>query len=493
MPLDWRPVDLQRAALGFSSPTPEEKELIWSYLSIPQAGILKATGGYIPAKLYRHAHHHPARTKMPAGGPRSGKSLFGSMEVVPWSLHSDLIWVAADSYDLARQEFEYIVEALLSLDWTEPRLISFPENKYQPCAVETVWGTLIETKSLKDPTTFVARAPDVVLICEPGLTSLTSVYRANERLTTKRGLLLMPGTFENAAPWMMEYWKKWKRWPNEDNAKSWSMPSWLNRQVFPLGLLDPEALKLRQNCETFDEFLLRYVGVPSTPPDLIMADTWKERIHVGSVKYTAKLDGDYRLLPAYVAIDPGWDGDSRYIALAIQVIPATKKIRVIDEVVGKGLTHEQVIARCMRREWWPVCVNGTIDPYAGNSNALGGNTPASVWARKEYGVRLELPKRLQVEELIRMIKSYLTGSNGWSLEVDASCERLRWEMQSWKRRRTLTSMGTPSKAGCDAIKALGYFLTHHQTGQVHETEPDFQVSDFSVNGSAGYTQSRIWS
>lgn len=484
MPIDLRPTDLQRAALGFSSPIPEEKLWIWSQLSIPQANILKATGGYKPARLYLHAHFHPARTKMPCGGPRSGKSLFGSMEVVPWSLHSDLIWIAADSYDLARQEFEYVVEALLSLDFTEPRLVSFPENKYQPCAVETIWGTLIETKSLKDPSTFVARAPDLVLICEPGLTSITSVYRANERLTTRRGQLLMPGTFENAAPWMMEYWNKWKRWPNEDHAKSWSCPSWLNRQVFPKGLLDPETIKLRQNCETFDEFLLRYVGVPATPPDLIMSNAWKERVHVGRVQYIPKLDGDSRLLPVYAAIDPGYSGDSRYVVLAIQVIPQSRKVRVIDEVVGHRLTHEQVIRLCMQREWWPVCTSGTIDPYAGNSHALGATPPIQIWAKPEYSVRLTTPPRPKggVEEEIQVVKSYLTSSNGWHLEVDQRCERLRWEMASWKRRRTASTLTQPQKNNCDAIKALAYFLLHHQSGQQLEAAPAFRIVDYNVSG-----------
>lgn len=492
MAVDLRPIDVQRQSLGLTSPTPEEKLLIWSQLSIPQANIFKDTGGYQPASLYRHAHFHPARTKMPVGGPRSGKSLFGSMEVVPWSLHSDLIWVAADSYDLARQEFEYIYEALLSLNWTEPRLITFPENKYQPCAVETLWGTLIETKSLKDNQTFVARAPDVVLICEPGLTNVTSIHRAWERLTTKRGLLLAPGTAERSAPWMMEYWSKWKRWPNEDHAKSWSVPSWLNKTIFPKGLHDPETEKLRRMCDTFDEFLLRFVGVPATPPDLIMSDVWKERIHVGRVEYRQRLEGTPGFLPVYAAIDPGYSGESRYVVEAIQVIPELKKVRIIDEVVAKGKSHEEVIQLCMRREWWPVCASGTIDPYAGDSHTYGGASPASVWARKEFGVRLELPQRLHVEDLIRTIKGYLTGANGWTVEIDGRCERLRWEMQAWKKVRTLNGLGRPSVNNCDAIKALGYFLTHLSNGLVQERENSVNVLDYSLGGSAGYNQGRMW-
>lgn len=496
MSVDLRPTEIQRLQLGLSSPIPEEKELVWSYLSIPQAGIHKASGGYKPAKIYRHAHFHPARTVMVNGGPRSGKSLMGSLDVLTWTPHSDLIWIAADSYDLARQEFEYLLEGLLSLDWTEPRLISFPENKYQPCAVETIWGTLIETKSLKDPTTFVARAPDVVLVCEPGLTSLTSIHRANERLTTKRGKLLLPGTFEKASPWLMEYWAKWKRWPNEDNAKSFSAPSWVNKQIFPGGRLDPEALKLRSNCETFDEFLLRYVGVPAAAPEIIMSDVWKERKHVGSVPYHAKAPGDAKLLPVYAAIDPGYSGESRYVVLAIQIIG--QRIRVIDEVVGKGLTHEQMIRLCMQREWWPVCVNGTIDPYAGDSHIYGSVSAAAIWGRREFGVHLELPRRLRVEsklhqeDLIRLMKSYLTGSNGYEIEVSERCERLRWEMATWKRHRTLAGMGKPALNNCDAIKALGYFMTHHQGGLIAEKEPAYRVVDYTTSMDGAYTQRSWW-
>lgn len=491
---DVRPTEVQRLELGFSSPIPEEKEIVWSFISIPQAGISREHGGYQPAKIFRHAHFHPARTVLVAGGPRSGKSLFGSMETVTWTPHSDLIWLAADSYDLARQEFEYTAEALLSLNWTEPRLISFPENRYQPCAVETIWGTLIETKSLKDANTFVARAPDLVDICEPGLTSLTSLHRANERLTTRRGKLLLPGTFEEAAPWLQQYWRKWVQWPNVDNAKSYSAPSWVNRIVFPKGLKDPETDKLRAQCDTMDEFLLRFTGVPSASADIIFSDSYKMREHIRPCPYD-RFDGtgsarEFR--PVMLAIDPGYSGDSRYVVLAIQVYPKEKVIRIIDEVVAKGESHEQVIHRCRVREWWPVARDGVMDPYAGDSHVYGGPAPASVWREdgtppqlKQYHVNIRTPKRLLIDDLIRHMKGYFTGANGWRLQIDPRCERLQEELMGWRRIRTPNGLGIPMKAKCDAIKALGYFLTDHWTNQYAGSEAPYQVRDYGIGTNIG--------
>lgn len=468
-----------------SSPFPEEKFELWKNLTIPQTGIKKETGGYQPFSVMTQAHMHPARFVLTAGGIRASKSVGIAAETIAWAPHSDLIWLGGDAYETSRQEFEYVMEGLLSLGWTTPSLISFPQNRYNACSLETTWGTLIETKSLADPKTFASRAPDFIAICEPGQTSETSIYRALERSSTWRAKVMASGTFEDTSPWMEQMWQKYKRWDWEANAKSFTVPTYVNHVIFPLGKQDPEYLRMKRDAdrEGPDVWLRRLIGVPGSLPDIIFSDSWKRNTHVGEVEYTR--NDDLGLMkPVYAAIDPGYSGESRYVVLAIQI--SGHRIRVIDEVMGYQKTHEQIKDECMKREWWPAMKDGTIDPYAGDAHPLGSVSPATVWAQTDHGGRVDLamPKRLHVEELIRLIKSYLTGASGYTLEVSPRCERLIYEMHSWKRLKGPSGLGAPSKAICDAVKALGYFLTHHAAGMIGTGMiNNVQVGDWDISGA----------
>jgi hypothetical protein len=53
-------------------------------------------------------------------------------------------------------------------------------------------------------------------------------------------------------------------------------------------------------------------------------------------------------------------------------------------------------------------------------------------------------------------------------------------------------MGQPSKAGCDAIKALAYFLIHHAAGMVREKEPAVRVVDFGMSIDPQFVERAWW-
>lgn len=411
------------------------------------------------------AHHHPARAKFVAGGVRGGKSLGTSMELVTWARHSNLVWLAANSYDLCRQEFEYITEAMLSLELTDKSLISIPKNRYNPCSLTTIFGSRYETRSLKDVEAFAARAPDVVAICEPGQAPPESLKAARERLSTRRGLLWMAGTFEDIPQaWVEDVFRRWVRWPNPESGKSWAMPSWLNRRSFPGGRQDPEMIALQNSYPNIQEFLLRCAGIPVASSALVIGDYWNPQKHVvPQVHFRPVHDGG--LLPVQIAIDPGFSGGSNYVVLAIQHIGPTAFI--IDEVSVQGKVHEEVIELCKQRPWWPNVIKsngGTMDPYASQSHWYGSLSPAETWERKA-GIRLRIPPRLSVEDTVSILCTTLrdpqTAQTG--LVVSPKAQRLIWEMTHWRKKRTQGgSFAEPTKNNCDAVKALGYYLADRQ-------------------------------
>ena len=425
-------------------------------MDVPQANINHESGGYTPNRIIAQAHHHPARAILVAGGVRGGKSLASAMEVVPWTIHSRLVWLAADTYDLTRQEFEYTLEALNSMDMVAG--VSMPKQRYQPCVLDTVWGCRVETRSLHDIETFASRAPDLVVICEPGQAPVETLAKSRERLSTRRGRLWMAGTFEDIKEtWMEDVWRRWVRWPNSESGKSYAVPSWLNTQSFPGGINDPEMLALKNSYPTMNEFLLRCAGVPVAASALVIGDYWVQRKHiVPQVEYRPVHNG--APMPVEIAIDPGYSGGSHYVVLAIQHVGASKLI--VDEIAIQSKVHESVIEICKAKPWWKLVIGGTIDPFAGGSHIYGALSPQESWERLS-GIRLRIPPRLSVEDYVSNLCSELRDPvNSMSrIAVSPRCTRLIWEMSHWRKRKSVGgSYSEPTKHNCDAAKALAYYL-----------------------------------
>ena len=441
-----------RASVGRTSPLPAERRVVWSRLVIPSAGV----DGYEPHPYLARIFDHPARMKLIAGGIRAGKSLASAVEAICWAPHSDLIWIAADTYDLTRQEFEYIAEGLISLAWTESALVSMPRQRYMPCALDTYWGCRIESRSLRDVESFVARAPDLIVFCEPGQASGLAVEKAIERLSTRRGHLWMAGTFEQLSEqgqWMEDLWRRWSRWPNPEEGKSFTLPTWLNTHSFPGGKRDPEIQRLRSTYGTERDYLLRLAGVPVPASSLVVGQHWDPRRHIREDACFVPAWGGAPL-PVELAIDPGYSGGSHYAVLAFQYRENVHCL--IDEVIAQTLVHEEVIAMCRQRPWWTHVIGGVIDPYAGGSHVYGAQSPLDIWSR-ETGMRFRLAPRVEVEDLVNRLASTLDSG---SIAVHPNVRRFVWEMTHWRRRRLPGSAGygPPSKHNCDALKAAGYYL-----------------------------------
>lgn len=458
-------IEEQRAAIGLSTPIPEEREYVWNTLSIPSANISEETGGFRPHRIVRRLHDGPWRYIAEGGGLRFGKSLGLAAEATVWLPHSNLIWLASETYDLSRQEFEFMAEAATGLGWV--KTITMSKNKYQPCAFETLWGTQVETRSLHDlgntgqGNSLVARAPDFIAICEPGFAPQQALRQAQERLTTRRGRLWMAGTFEHAQTWFTEIWRRWVRWPNKEMGKSLATPTWLNLHSFPGGKFDPELLMMKDQSASFREFLMRWGGVPMASVAIVMGEHWDEKKHVSAtVEFTA-LDVDGLRKPVFLSVDPGFSGTSNYSVLAIQETKGY--FQVIDEVSVQSLVHEQVIDECRKRPWWPNVAQGVIDPYAGVNHVYGSSSPQEVWWT--YGrIPLHAAPRLEVDELVSRIQFTLKGPDSRShVAINPGCKRLIWEMTHWRRVSTREGLGKPSDSYCDSIKALGYFLSTRYT------------------------------
>lgn len=485
----------QRASIGLTTPGVGERHALWESLDIPQAGVLARNGGYRPHRIKERLHVGPWRFVAEGGGLRGGKSLGSAVEGISWLPHSNLIWLAAETYDLTRQEFEYMAEGATSQEWVNS--ITMPKNKYQPCAFDTPWGCTVETRSLHDlgsagqGASLTARAPDLIIICEPGFAPAETLKQARERLTTRRGRLWMAGTFEQANTWFTELWHKWVRYPNEDMGKSMAIPSWLNTASFPTGRADPEIQSIKKGYATLREFLVRWGGVPLASEALVMGAYWDQKKHVRSDAEFQMYDNEGHKQPVYLAVDPGYSGNSVYAVLVLQ--KRGSMWVCIDEVIGRTLVAEEVIDLCRTRPWWGHVAGGIIDPYAGVNHVYGGFSPIEVWWRHGRVV-LQAAPRYEVEDVTARLQLVLRSpENGrTALIVNSVCKHLIWEMEHWRRVKTRDGLGEPSKIQCDALKALAYFMSAKYTESALGYSPGndpVTVGEWSVGGMTGGTRS----
>lgn len=457
------PIEEWRAGVGLTVPVWEEKLALWERVTIPSAEtpITKETGGFKPNFLIEFCLKHPAIAKLLSGGPRSGKSLGIALDLTTWAVHSELIWLVADTYAGTRREFRYLADALDSLRLVNPSTISYPRKKDEPCSMQTKWGCQIESLSLADARRITAYGPDVIAVCEPGLLTKDIVWRFRERLSGRRGYLLMAGSFEEDIGWMAKVWDEWKAWPRAE-GKSFICPSWMNRNLYPGGKGDPAIQGMRRNMTRHD-FLLRVAGVPTMPPEVIFAETFQpdRRREDSQIRQAdRKRILEDRDLLVEIAIDPGyssgvyavhaiaWDGDQGW---------------VFDEIRKGGALHPEMIGLAMSRWWWHRVSGGTLDPYAGASHIFGSSSPQEVWARLPSSVRLRCDYRVGIEDGIERHKWFLRDpvTGQVRLWIDPCCEGLIQEYQSWRRVRVqegVDKVAQPLKRGCDSTKALTGWL-----------------------------------
>lgn len=298
------------------------------------------------------------------GGERAGKSLVAAdyFNVRFWE--GELYWVAGRDYDRCQQEFEYIAKAMIGLGAVRAEDVHTPQNGQWHMKLKT--GATIKTWSLKDWLKVGSEAPDGIIIAEVAQINHTEYTRLTDRTAEKRGWVVGTGTFESSLGWFPELWKLYQL-PGQ-SGKSFSLPSWSNRHVFPGGINDPEIQRLKAKHPP-DHFSERWGGVPCPPKGLVFPE-FRNLTHV---KELAIQDA-----PVYLWIDPGYSG--AYAVEAIQIFGET--VHIFDEVYDQGLVTDQIIDVVMQRPWWHLVAGGAADIYILQHQAMPA--VAEVWQSKAH-------------------------------------------------------------------------------------------------------------
>lgn len=359
----------------------------------------KAPGDYLyvssPTQLA--AHQSDARVKQVAGGWRVGKSTWLAAEMLPYCFNDNAeIWVIANTYQLPRYEFQYILDWLRWLDCPmDPP--SVPGNGMW--RIKLAWGAKIETHSCDDITTIEGGNLDCVGVAEAGLVDEGVIRRLSGRVAEKRGPVLMSGSLDASQQWYMDSFTKFLNGPTEDASyHSFGVPSWENRIVFPGGEEDEQILHWKATL-TEDEYKLKVCAEVAKPSELVFPE-FREEIHAVNMTYSRTDERGFKLefpepqvdelgikttgfvLPergdVILAIDPGYNG--AYAVLACRKYDDL--VFVIDEVYMRKSQVEEVIAECKTRWWWPQIGYAVMDIAGKQHQAMASHV--DIWRKEEH-------------------------------------------------------------------------------------------------------------
>ena len=392
-----------------------------------------------------------------AGGEQAGKSMIASKFLLKKTFETEeagLYWLVAADYERTRAEFEYLVS-----DFAQLGILKKASKRVDPGRIELADGTVIETKSAKDPRTLAMKAPNGIIGCEASQLDLESFYRLRGRCAPRKAWLFLAGTFESSLGWYPQMFQSWKYGVN--NEQSYSLPSWTNKHLYPEGKNDPEILRLKESSSD-DFFMERIDGIPSPPRGIVFPE-FRPDIHVSeNIEYVPDE-------PVHIWIDPGYAG--AYALCAVQII--NDQVRVFDEIYEQNLITEEIINIAQNRPWYKDLTYGVIDIAGYQHQAM--SAPAEVWL-DSTGLFLDSEK-ININDGTERLKSTLklTGKGEPKLIISPKCKGLLSEfgaaanpfdgqtkVYQWKVDRDGNVVGNqPQDKYNHGIKALIYGLINH--------------------------------
>ena len=403
-----------------------------------------------------------------------------------------LYWLIAPAYGEAEKEYGYIVEDLETLslpvkvrDLLAPGLI---EVKYPN---ESKARIRVEVKSATDIRKLSKDSPHGIIICEPGQVGPEVYERAQGRLSGRSGWLFMPGTLENSIGWFPQLADQWSS--GFDSRRSFMLPTWANRELYPGGRSDPKVLEIERNSSE-EYFKQRFGGERVTPRGLVFKEA-KPDEHISAVEYRPEED-------VYLTEDPGYGSESAHALYACHKIGS--RIEVFDEIYERGRTTEEIIHIAMGRPWWQSATesqNLVSDPHYKDQHH-STTSVAEIWLR-ETGLVARPDYRIPIlpgTERMRVALKRDPLTNKPNLIISPRCQGLLSEFglaanpltgllqpYRWKTDRDGNVYGEkPDDRFNHGIKALIYLLVTvfgYARSQQRDTIPVIRRRDRVQGGS----------
>jgi hypothetical protein len=413
-----------------------------------------------------------AKIKFLGAGEGSGKSFMGALTAICrsiaasriYGLEKQLIWIVGRDFEDANKIVDYLHGAesewlrdLGIFDKDMEKISTISSHKDQKAIIRTNIGITFETISAYDSKKIGRDQPDGVVGEEVSRWETIEIWRrVKGRLARKwaRSWGYFSGSFETAEGWFPDVFKLGEG-PNVEQISSFSIPSWANRAIYPLGWDDP-AIQMLFESEPEDRFWERYGGKAATPQDSVLPE-FRSMLHVSEL---AELIEDE---PVYLFTDPG---DEAYAILFVQLI--NNEVHIVDMVYTHMWTHQAIVNECqLRPAWKHLAPAGHVIDIAGFAVHHGLGNARDAWIN-DPGITF-VGKKRAVDDKLNKLRSVLAVNPSTQrpyLLIHPRCKGIIAEAGSGTNPlpghgRWRMMHGKPEPRNCDAWDALGYGLLWH--------------------------------
>lgn len=406
------------------------------------------------------------------GGERAGKSrLAAKIALICMNLEQEgEYWLVGPDYNQARPEFLYIYNALNNAEpkLVQPNSVMMPNDLASAWSMKTLWGAKILTKTSADVQKLASFSVAGVIMCEAAQQIHEAYLKLMGRVSETRGFLILTGTLERGLPWYADMYRRWQG-ENHLKARSFSLPSWSNTEVYPGGYDDPQMIELRSEYpdDLFDE---RFGAKPKRTIGLVLPEFDMEK-HVKHLTVDPKL-------PVEMWIDPG---QHCYAVLFVQCDGLVTN--VLDRVYKRGQIAQNIIPEVMgnplfkyvnRSDAGVIDIAGT-QHHANLSQVELWQQIAGCSLRSQYielektinTIRFRLLATNPLHAPLVYFNSHMTNfktPDGYALDVLAEPELWSWPNRTENRNLARN----PLDKNNDAMKALGYGLVDKYGGYVQK-------------------------
>lgn len=403
-----------------------------------------------------------SRVMLVVGGERSGKSVTASRMAAPCmrlpedDFGEELYWIVGPDYYQCRPEFSYLRGMFERGEFIKE--LSVPASHSSPWTMTTKLGHRIETRTSADIQKLASFSVSGAIMAEAAQQNYEVYLKLLGRVSETRGFLILVGTLEEGLPWYEDLYRRWQG-PNILGARSFSMPTWSNTFVYPLGREDPAIVELAAETPE-DLFMERYGAEPRRAHGVVIPEFAFDK-HVRALE----LDEE---VPVELWIDPG---KNVYAVLFVQCIGLYT--HVLDRVYAKGRIAQDVIPEVMGNKLFKHVDKenaGVMDiagkqQHANISQMQLWKEMAGCSFRSQYlheditieAIRYRLRSTNVHHEPLVYFNSHFTNAkdhSGHAMDVLAEFELWRWPDRSWRQNEARR----PTDRDNHALKALGYGL-----------------------------------
>lgn len=415
-----------------------------------------------------------ARFTQILGGERAGKSWLAADLALPCmnlERNRSEYWVVGPDYLQARPEFTYLYNALHDHKMVVESSVSMPANIAAPWSFQTLWGAHIRTKSAADVQKLASFSVDGVIMAEAAQHIYESYLKLMGRVSETGGFLILSGTLERGLPWYEDLYKRWQG-DNTLGARSWSLPSWSNIDIYPGGRDDPRIKELEAEYPE-DLFAERFGAEPRKTYGLVLPE-FEMATHVKKLQVDAKQ-------PVELWMDPG---QHCYAVLFVQHEGLVTN--VLDRIYTRGQIVHDVIPMVMGNPLWKFVDpnNGGVIDNAGKQHQANKSQIelwqeiAGISLRARYvkqdilinTIRFRLGSNNPLHQPLIYFNNHMTNAKspeGLALDVLAEPELWAWPDRGLHRNQAIV----PIDKNNDAMKALGYGLVDRHGGYVTKRKP----------------------